>query len=54
MCRFAGLLILSMLGVASSLLLTNNGLEAPGLALSVEPMVEIPPNTATHIAAVLS
>jgi PDZ domain-containing protein len=39
----AGLLILSLLGVASSLLLTNDGLEAPGLALSVEPMVEVSP-----------
>jgi PDZ domain-containing protein len=39
----AGLLILSLLAVASSLLLTNNGLEAPGFALSVEPMIEIAP-----------
>ena len=39
----AGLLILVMLGVASSLLLINDGLEAPGLALAVEPMVHVPP-----------
>jgi PDZ domain-containing protein len=39
----AGLLIVSLLGVASSLLLTNSGLEAPGLALAVESMVEVPP-----------
>ncbi|HTP08180.1 MAG TPA: S16 family serine protease, partial [Anaerolineae bacterium] len=39
----AGLLILCMLGIASSLLLTNNGLEAPGLALAVEPMVHVAP-----------
>jgi PDZ domain-containing protein len=39
----AALLILCMLGIASSLLLTNNGLEAPGLALAVEPMVQIAP-----------
>jgi PDZ domain-containing protein len=32
-----------MLGVAASLLLTNEGLEAPGLALAVEPMVEVSP-----------
>lgn len=37
------LVILIMFGFASSLLLTNNGLEAPGLALSVEPMVQVPP-----------
>jgi PDZ domain-containing protein len=39
----AALLILCMLGIASSLLLTNNGLEAPGLALAVEPMVHVAP-----------
>jgi PDZ domain-containing protein len=37
------LLILGMLGVPASLLLTNDGLEAPGLALAVEPMVEVSP-----------
>lgn len=39
----AGVVILSMSGVSSILLLTNNGIDAPGFALSVEPMVEIPP-----------
>ncbi len=39
----SGLLILCLAGIAASLLLTNNGIEAPGLALSVEPMVEVPP-----------
>ncbi len=39
----AGLLILSMLGVTFSLVPTNNGLEAPGIAVPVEPMVEVPP-----------
>jgi PDZ domain-containing protein len=39
----AGLLILSMLGVTFSLVPTNNGLEAPGIAVPVEPMVEVAP-----------
>ncbi|MFQ5343844.1 MAG: S16 family serine protease [Anaerolineae bacterium] len=39
----AGLLILGLLGIAGSLAPTNHGLEAPGLALSVEPMIELPP-----------
>jgi PDZ domain-containing protein len=39
----AGLLILGMLGVTFSLVPTNNGLEAPGIAVPVEPMVEVPP-----------
>ena len=39
----AGLPILIMLGVASSLLLTNEGLEAPGFALAVEPMIHVAP-----------
>jgi PDZ domain-containing protein len=38
----AGLLWLVLLATASSLLMTNNGLEAPGVALSIEPMVKIP------------
>jgi PDZ domain-containing protein len=38
----AGLLILSMLGITISLVPTNNGLEAPGIAAPVEPMVEVP------------
>jgi Zn-dependent protease len=38
----AGLLILVMLAAASSLLMTNNGLDAPGVALSVAPMVKVP------------
>jgi PDZ domain-containing protein len=38
----AGLLLLLMLAASASLLLTNNALEAPGLALSVEPMVTVP------------
>ena len=38
----AGLLCLVMLATASSLLLTNDGLDAPGVALSIEPMVNIP------------
>jgi PDZ domain-containing protein len=40
----AGMLILSMLGITSSLLLINNGLEAPGFALAVEPMVRVAPD----------
>jgi PDZ domain-containing protein len=48
------LAMLVLLGAASSLLLANNGLEAPGVALSVEPMVEVPaqyqqPHTGTFI-----
>jgi PDZ domain-containing protein len=39
----AGLSILIMLGVASSLLLTNEGLEAPGFALAVESMIHVSP-----------
>ncbi len=39
----AGLTILCQVLVAFSLVLTNDGLEAPGAALSVEPMVQIPP-----------
>ena len=39
---FNGLLILLMLAASAALLLTNSGLEAPGLALSVEPMVTVP------------
>jgi Lon-like protease len=38
----AGLLLIAMFALAASLLLTNDGLEAPGLALAVEPMVEVP------------
>lgn len=39
----AGLLILGMVGVGVSLVPTNHGLEAPGLALPVEPMIDLPP-----------
>ena len=38
----AGLLGLVLLAAASSLLLLNNGLDAPGVALSVGPMVQVP------------
>ena len=38
----AGLLGLVMLAAASSLLMTNNGLDAPGVALSVGPMINVP------------
>jgi PDZ domain-containing protein len=38
----AGLLLIACFGVPSSLLLTNNGMEAPGLAISTDPMVEVP------------
>ncbi len=38
----AGLICLLMGAAASSLLLINNGLEAPGVALSVAPMVKVP------------
>jgi PDZ domain-containing protein len=38
----SGVLILGLLAIASSLLLTNDGLDAPGPALSVEPMVDVP------------
>ncbi len=38
----AGLLTLVLSGLASSLLLINNGLDAPGVALSVAPMVQVP------------
>jgi PDZ domain-containing protein len=37
-----GLALLLMAGAGSTLLMTNNGLDAPGVALSVEPMVEVP------------
>lgn len=37
----AGLILLACFGVPSSLLLTNNGMEAPGLALSTDPMIEV-------------
>jgi len=37
-----GLVILILAAIASSLLLTNNGIEAPGVSLSVEPMVDVP------------
>ncbi len=37
-----GLLILLMSLAGSTLLLTNNGLDAPGAALRVEPMVQVP------------
>ena len=45
--RLAGLLLggpvmLLMAVAGSTLLMTNNGLDAPGAALSVEPMVEVP------------
>jgi PDZ domain-containing protein len=38
----AALLTLILLGLASSLLLVNNGLDAPGVALPVAPMVQVP------------
>jgi PDZ domain-containing protein len=38
----AGLLVLIMLGVTFSLVPTNDGLEAPGVAPPVEPMVHVP------------
>lgn len=38
----AGLVAFLLLTAASSLLLINNGLDAPGVALSVEPMVKVP------------
>jgi Lon-like protease len=38
----AALLCLVMLAAASALALTNNGLDAPGVALSVGPMVRLP------------
>jgi PDZ domain-containing protein len=37
-----GLSLCALLVLSSSLLLTNYGVETPGLALSVEPMVEVP------------
>jgi len=37
----AVIFVLAMLGVGASLVLTNDGIEAPGLALSVEPMVAV-------------
>ena len=37
------LLAIIMLAAFASTLMTNNGLEAPGLALSVEPMINVPP-----------
>jgi len=36
------LLVLIMLGAFSSTFMTNNGIDAPGVALSVEPMVNVP------------
>ncbi len=39
-----GLLTVILLGAFSSILETNNGLDAPGVALSVEPMVNVPAN----------
>ncbi|MGD0750861.1 MAG: S16 family serine protease [Anaerolineales bacterium] len=38
----AGLLCLAMLAAASALALTDNGLDAPGVALSVGPMIKLP------------
>ena len=38
----AGILVLILLGASSSFLLTNNGLDAPGVALPVESMVNVP------------
>ena len=38
----SGILALILLGASSSFLLTNNGLDAPGVALSVESMVNVP------------
>jgi PDZ domain-containing protein len=38
----AGFLLIACFGIPSSLLLTNNGMEAPGLALSTDPMIEVP------------
>lgn len=38
----AGLFLLSLLGIGLSLVPTNAGLEAPGVALAVGPMVEVP------------
>jgi len=38
----SGLLCLVMLAAASTLALTNNGLDAPGVSLSVGPMVKVP------------
>jgi PDZ domain-containing protein len=38
----AGLLIFTLLSLTISLVPTNHGLEAPGVALDVEPMVEVP------------
>jgi PDZ domain-containing protein len=38
----AGLVLVVCFGLPSSLLLTNNGMEAPGLALSTDPMIEVP------------
>jgi PDZ domain-containing protein len=42
--RLAGLVLLALIMVAafSSTLMTNNGIDAPGVALSVEPMVNVP------------
>ncbi len=37
-----GFVLLILAVIASSLLMTNYGVEAPGVALSVEPMVEVP------------
>jgi len=42
--RLSGVVLLAliMLGAFSSTLMTNNGIDAPGVALSVEPMVNVP------------
>jgi len=37
-----GILTLILLGASSTFLLTNNGLDAPGVALSIESMVNVP------------
>jgi PDZ domain-containing protein len=42
----AGLLMLTLLAVSGSLVLMNNGLEAPGAAEAVEPMVQVAPSHA--------
>jgi Lon-like protease len=42
----AGLLMLALLAASGSLVLMNNGLEAPGTAEAVEPMVQVEPSHA--------
>ncbi|HVP21166.1 MAG TPA: PDZ domain-containing protein [Anaerolineaceae bacterium] len=44
----SAIVFLFLATVASSLLMTNNGVEAPGVALSVEPMVQVPPQYLHH------